>query len=101
MRVFKCSFYCISLQTGYIISPSQLLLPLSVLPRVGRPTSPDSHSYVRPPVSMHQYYIVLHSIISHSSDFLFIHVLLEAVVQVLPPLEEERIANELEPRGEL
>jgi hypothetical protein len=56
-------------------------------PRFGRPTSPDIHSRVRPPLSVHKYYIVLRSIDSHSSDLLFIHVLLEAVVQVLPPLE--------------
>ena len=41
------------------------------------------------------------SISSHSSDLLLIHILLEALVEVFPPCEQERIANELEPRCEL
>ena len=37
----------------------------------------------------------------HSADLLLVHVLVEAAVQALPPLEEHRVADELEPRGEL
>ena len=38
---------------------------------------------------------------SHSSDPLFVHILLEALVEMLPPFEQQRMANELEPWGEL
>lgn len=37
----------------------------------------------------------------HPTDLLLVHVLLEARVKVLPPVEEQRVANELEPGREL
>ena len=37
----------------------------------------------------------------HSANLLLVHVLLKTRVKVLPPVEEQRVANELEPRGEL
>lgn len=37
----------------------------------------------------------------HSSYLLLIHVLLEALIQVFPPFEEQRMADEFEPRGKL
>ena len=36
----------------------------------------------------------------HTSNLLLVQVLVEARVKVLPPLEEHRVANELEPRSE-
>lgn len=35
----------------------------------------------------------------HPSDLRLILILLQALVKVLPPLEEQRVADELEPRG--
>lgn len=39
--------------------------------------------------------------LSHAPDLLLIGVLLEARVEVLPPLEEHRVADQFEPGGEL
>ena len=39
--------------------------------------------------------------ISHASDLLLIHVLLQSRVDVLPPLEKHRFANKLEPGSKL
>lgn len=36
----------------------------------------------------------------HASNLLLVHVLLQARVEALPPVEEHRVADELEPRGE-
>jgi hypothetical protein len=36
----------------------------------------------------------------HTSDLLLVQVLVEARVEVLPPLEEHRVTDELEPRSE-
>lgn len=37
----------------------------------------------------------------HSVNLFLVHKLLEAVVEVSPPVKEERVADELEPGGEL
>ena len=37
----------------------------------------------------------------HATNLLLVHVLVEARVEVLPPVEEHRVADELEPGGEL
>lgn len=37
----------------------------------------------------------------HASDLLLVRVRLESRIQVRPPLEEHRVADELEPRSEL
>lgn len=37
----------------------------------------------------------------HTTNLLFVHVLVQARVEVLPPLKEHRVADELKPRGEL
>ena len=39
--------------------------------------------------------------LSHPADLLFVQVRLEALIEMLPPFEEERVTNELEPRGKL
>jgi hypothetical protein len=36
----------------------------------------------------------------HASNLLLVHVLVQARVEALPPVEEHRVADELEPRGE-
>lgn len=36
----------------------------------------------------------------HAPDLLLIHVRFEARVEVLPPVKKQRVADELEPRGE-
>lgn len=37
----------------------------------------------------------------HAADLLLVKVLVEAGVKVSPPLKQHRVADELEPRGEL
>jgi hypothetical protein len=39
--------------------------------------------------------------ILHAADLLLVQVGVQAVVELLPPLEEHRVADELEPGGEL
>lgn len=36
---------------------------------------------------------------SHASDFLFVHVLVQTAVEMLPPLKEHGIADQLKPGG--
>jgi hypothetical protein len=38
---------------------------------------------------------------SHSSDLLFVHVLLQALVQMLPPFEQQGVTDKFEPWGKL
>jgi hypothetical protein len=46
-------------------------------------------------------YVTLLASISHPSDLCFAQVLLETRVEVVPPLIEHALANQLEPGGEL
>ncbi len=88
-----------SLQTGKLVSPSLLLLAVSVQP-YSRDLPPwPNRLYVYATPSHATNIVPLDS--SHSADLLFIHVLLETLVEVFPPLEQQRMANELEPWGEL
>jgi hypothetical protein len=56
---------------------------------------------IRTPTPCHASLSHLRPILLHSSDLLLVHVLLQTLVEVLPPLEKQRMANELEPWGEL
>jgi hypothetical protein len=40
-------------------------------------------------------------LLQHAADLLLVEVLVQTSVKVLPPLEEHRVADELEPGGEL
>lgn len=49
-------------------------------------------------------YFLVHvpsSILQHAANLLLVHKLLEAGVEVGPPLKQHGVADELEPRGEL
>lgn len=90
------SLYCMSLQTGYIgLSLSYLQQYLSCLASI---SPANCHMYVHSHSLINS---IIASIASHSSDLLFVHVLLQALVKMLPPFEQQRIADELEPRCEL
>jgi hypothetical protein len=85
-----------SSQTGYIGLSSSFLQPfLSCLASI---SPANLHIYVHSHSLINNF---IASIASHSSDLLFVHVLLQALVKVLPPFEQQRIADELEPRCEL
>lgn len=60
---------------------------------------PLSDSFIacqtRPP---RQYMHMHHPVFSHPPDLLLVHVFVETLIQVLPPLKQQRIADKLEPR---
>ena len=94
-RLSAISLYCMSSQTGYIGLSSSFLQPflsyLASISPANRHMYVHSHSLINSTIA---------SIASHSSDLLLVHVLLQALVKVLPPFEQQRIADELEPRCE-
>jgi hypothetical protein len=85
-----------SSQTGYIGLSSSFPQPFLSCPASISPA--NRHVYAH-------HHSLINSIIaliaSHSSDLLFVHVLLQALVKVLPPFKKQRIADELEPRCKL
>jgi hypothetical protein len=99
----KCILKLLRMSVGYIISLSQFPSSeyLHVAPHLSRDSlTCDSLTFVHADAnSMHQ--LGSSPIRSHPSYLLFVHVLLDAVVQVLPPLEEQRVADEFEPGRKL